>query len=86
MRITSKSQVSIPIEIREKAGLLPGTEVDFELDGEGIRREGRGAAGRDAGAGDGPAFAGQRHREDVDRRDHGLDPWRGLIPSSSTAM
>ena len=33
MKITSKGQVTIPIEIREKAGLLPGTEVDFQLDG-----------------------------------------------------
>jgi AbrB family looped-hinge helix DNA binding protein len=37
MRITSKGQVTIPIEIREKAGLLPGTEVDFELDGGAVR-------------------------------------------------
>jgi AbrB family looped-hinge helix DNA binding protein len=37
MRITSKGQVTIPVDIREKAGLLPGTEVDFELDGEGVR-------------------------------------------------
>jgi AbrB family looped-hinge helix DNA binding protein len=37
MRITSKGQVTIPVEIREKAGLLPGAEVDFELDGEGVR-------------------------------------------------
>jgi AbrB family looped-hinge helix DNA binding protein len=37
MRITSKGQATIPIEIREKAGLLPGTEVDFELDGEVVR-------------------------------------------------
>jgi AbrB family looped-hinge helix DNA binding protein len=37
MRITSKGQVTIPVEIREKAGLLPGTEVDFALDGEGVR-------------------------------------------------
>lgn len=37
MRITSKGQVTIPVEIREKAGLLPGTEVDFELDGDGVR-------------------------------------------------
>ena len=29
MRITSKGQVTIPMEIREKAGLLPDTEVDF---------------------------------------------------------
>jgi AbrB family looped-hinge helix DNA binding protein len=33
MRITSKGQVTIPVEIREKAGLLPGTEVDFQVDG-----------------------------------------------------
>ena len=36
MRITSKGQVTIPIELREKAGLLPGTEVDLELDREGV--------------------------------------------------
>jgi AbrB family looped-hinge helix DNA binding protein len=32
MRITSKGQVTIPVEIREKAGLLPGTEVEFQYD------------------------------------------------------
>jgi AbrB family looped-hinge helix DNA binding protein len=37
MRITSKGQVTIPVEIREKAGFLPGTEVDFELDGDMVR-------------------------------------------------
>lgn len=30
MRITSKGQVTIPQDIREKAGLLPNTEVQFE--------------------------------------------------------
>ncbi len=30
MRITSKGQVTIPQHIREKAGLLPNTEVQFE--------------------------------------------------------
>jgi AbrB family looped-hinge helix DNA binding protein len=53
MRITSKGQVTIPVEIREKAGLLPDTEVEFELDAKGVRirrakaaprQEGRGAA------------------------------------------
>lgn len=29
MRITSKGQVTIPKAIRDKAGLLPNTEVDF---------------------------------------------------------
>ncbi len=30
MRITSRGQVTIPQHIREKAGLLPNTEVQFE--------------------------------------------------------
>ncbi len=29
MRITSKGLVTIPLEIREKFGLLPDTEVEF---------------------------------------------------------
>jgi bifunctional DNA-binding transcriptional regulator/antitoxin component of YhaV-PrlF toxin-antitoxin module len=37
MRITSKGQVTIPIDIREKAGLLPHTEVAFEFDGKSVR-------------------------------------------------
>ncbi|MDR3671622.1 MAG: AbrB/MazE/SpoVT family DNA-binding domain-containing protein [Holophaga sp.] len=37
MRITSKGQVTIPIDIREKAGLLPNTEVMFEFDGTSVR-------------------------------------------------
>lgn len=31
MRITSKGQVTIPRRIRERAGLLPHTEVDFQM-------------------------------------------------------
>ena len=34
MRITSKGQVTIPTEIREKAGLLPHTEVEFVMKGK----------------------------------------------------
>jgi AbrB family looped-hinge helix DNA binding protein len=37
MRITSKGQVTIPIAIREKAGLLPDTEVEFDYDGKTVR-------------------------------------------------
>lgn len=37
MRITSKGQVTIPVEIREQAGLLPDTEVEFEYDGSTVR-------------------------------------------------
>ena len=34
MRITSKGRVTIPKDIREAAGLLPNTEVEFVYDGE----------------------------------------------------
>lgn len=37
MRITSKGQVTIPIAIREQAGLLPNTEVTFEYDGSAVK-------------------------------------------------
>jgi AbrB family looped-hinge helix DNA binding protein len=37
MRITSKGQVTIPIEIRESLGLLPHTEVRFEVEGNTVR-------------------------------------------------
>ena len=36
MRITSKGQVTIPLEIREKMGLLPDTEVEFVMEGKGV--------------------------------------------------
>ena len=37
MRITSKGQVTIPIEIRERLGLMPGSEVSFEVDGDAVK-------------------------------------------------
>jgi AbrB family looped-hinge helix DNA binding protein len=37
MRITSKGQVTIPQPIREAVGFLPNTEVEFEIDGSGVR-------------------------------------------------
>ncbi len=37
MRITSKGQVTIPQEVRERHGLLPGTEVRFIDDGDEVR-------------------------------------------------
>jgi AbrB family looped-hinge helix DNA binding protein len=37
MRITSKGQVTIPVEIRERVGLLPHTEVVFEVEGDTVR-------------------------------------------------
>jgi AbrB family looped-hinge helix DNA binding protein len=52
MKITSKGQVTIPIEIREKLGLLPETEVAFRIEGNSVRIlkvRGRKAKGRGAG-------------------------------------
>jgi len=51
MRITSKGQVTIPQAVREQAGLLPQTEVEFVVEPDGVRivkaragrRPGRGA-------------------------------------------
>ncbi len=59
MKITSKGQVTIPAEIREKAGLLPDTEVDFVYahgkvfirKTAGTRRRGRGLVARLRGKG-----------------------------------
>ena len=36
MRITSKGQVTIPLPVRQKAGLLPHTEVEFVLSGKRV--------------------------------------------------
>jgi antitoxin PrlF len=36
MRITSKGQVTIPQDIRERYGLLPNTEVEFVVEGETV--------------------------------------------------
>jgi AbrB family looped-hinge helix DNA binding protein len=52
MRITSKGQVTIPLAIRERLGLMPETDVDFEVEGDAVRirrsrgrkRESRGEA------------------------------------------
>lgn len=48
MRITTKGQVTIPIEIRERIGLLPHTEVRFEVEGNTVKilREEKKTGGR----------------------------------------
>ena len=46
MKITTKGQVTIPVEIREKLGLLPNTEVDFEVVGKAVRMRKVRRAGR----------------------------------------
>lgn len=37
MRITSKGQVTIPQAVREQAGLLPETEVEFVVEPGAVR-------------------------------------------------
>jgi AbrB family looped-hinge helix DNA binding protein len=56
MRITSKGQVTIPQALRKKAGLLPHTEVEFELDGNAVRIK---RARRKKGAGRWPEWIEQ---------------------------
>lgn len=34
MKITTKGQVTIPPDIRERLGLLPHTEIEFEVRGD----------------------------------------------------
>jgi AbrB family looped-hinge helix DNA binding protein len=52
MRITTTGQVTIPLEIRERLGLLPNTEVTFDIvDGEARLRKAR--RGRRLSRGDG---------------------------------
>jgi AbrB family looped-hinge helix DNA binding protein len=47
MRLTTKGQVTIPLEIREKLGLFPLTEVEFDIVGNSVRmRKKKGAKTR----------------------------------------
>ena len=65
MRITSKGQVTIPIDIREKAGLLPDTEVEFKITGNTVLLKKAGSPskrGRDLIQSYAPK--GHSHRED----------------------
>jgi antitoxin PrlF len=47
-KVTSKGQVTIPKAIRDAFGFLPGTEVEFVSDDEGVRVR-RSRAGRRRG-------------------------------------
>ncbi|NOZ23177.1 MAG: AbrB/MazE/SpoVT family DNA-binding domain-containing protein [Planctomycetes bacterium] len=37
MKVTTKGQVTIPLEIREKFGIQPGAEVEFKVEGKTVR-------------------------------------------------
>jgi AbrB family looped-hinge helix DNA binding protein len=41
-RISSKGQVTVPVEVRNELGLVTGTEIEFLVrDGEAVLRKGR---------------------------------------------
>jgi AbrB family looped-hinge helix DNA binding protein len=43
--ISAKGQITVPVQVRDKLGLLPGTAVQFELrEGGVLLRKGSGAA------------------------------------------
>jgi len=45
--MSGDGQVTIPVEIRERLGLLPDSEVEFEVEGTAVRiRKARGSASR----------------------------------------
>lgn len=46
MRVTTKGQVTIPQEIREKLGIFPGSEVDFIVQGNTVTIKKAAANGR----------------------------------------
>lgn len=37
MRVTQKGQVTIPLAVRRALGIQPGSDVDFQVDGDGAR-------------------------------------------------
>jgi AbrB family looped-hinge helix DNA binding protein len=64
MRITSKGQVTVPQEVRVRLGLLPHTEVEFEVVGDHARiRKTR--RGRSVGARGGRVLDALRGTADV---------------------
>jgi len=72
MRITSRGQVTIPRPLRKKTGLLPGTKVEFEVDGNAVRirparRKGKSAGEREARLQDWAKFVGHmRGKGDIE--------------------
>lgn len=46
MRVTTKGQVTIPRTVREKAGIVPGSDVEFHMEGSRVYLRKTAAAGR----------------------------------------
>jgi AbrB family looped-hinge helix DNA binding protein len=68
-RVGAKGQVVIPKELRDRVGLQPGSEVEFEEDGGAVRivpsgaAAARGLRGRYAGSGLADALLEDRRHE-----------------------
>ncbi len=66
-RVGAKGQVVIPKDLRERAGLVPGVAVDFDLDGDRVvliaRQDRPGLGGRFAGSGMAARLLKDRVRE-----------------------
>ena len=75
MRINVKGQVTIPKEIRERAGLLPHTEVEFVYNGRTVRIIGVDRKKSSRGARMVEHLRGAWLRYDDNRRNHGADTW-----------
>ena len=90
MRITSKGQVTIPMEIRDKLGLLPNTEVEFEIDRD-ARADEAGHPARPAVARPRArrSHARPRHSPHHHRRDHAADAgltWAPTLVDSNVLL
>ena len=73
MRVTTKGQVTIPQDIRERLGILPHSEVEFDIVGDSVRiRKKRGSQTR-----------GQRLIEHLKR---GHKPMPGMTTDQLMAM
>ena len=73
MRVTTKGQVTIPQDIRERLGILPHSEVVFDIVGDSVRiRKKKGSKTR-----------GQRLMEHM-RRAHG--PMPGMTTDQLMAL
>lgn len=53
MRVTSKGQVTIPKDVRQRLGIEPGSEVEFVVGDDGVRLV------KKPGAGDGAAIVAE---------------------------
>jgi AbrB family looped-hinge helix DNA binding protein len=82
MQITSKGQVTIPQEIRNRLGLLPHTKVAFELAGDHARIR---KAGPEAGEGaqGSPRHRGRAHEHG---RNHGPYACRSAPPKATQVI